>query len=192
MICTVTFIVISYFMSMAMDLVGTAYADERYNVSISLRSSEDCDKELELAKGLDNIQEYSAVGFNYMNSQNAEYTSEYMKYLESYGMVTNDVSIGVLALDEASYKRYEKECNISHSDDNIILVNGCVVNWNEDNKPKAGEVSAFKYKKGDTIELYDIDDSEAKYDENDELIEDSKKRIDYPLEISVITDLLFD
>ena len=84
---------------------------------------------------------------------------------------------------------YEKECNISHSDDNIILVNGCVVNWNEDNKPKAGEVSAFKYKKGDTIELYDIDDSEAKYDENDELIEDSKKRIDYPLEISVITNV---
>ena len=36
---------------------------------------------------------------------------------------------------------------------------------------------------------YDIDDSEAKYDENDELIEDSKKRIDYPLEISVITNV---
>lgn len=188
-ICTVTFIVISYFMSMAMDLVGTAYADERYNVSLSIRSSEDFNKELELAKGLDNIQEYSAVKFNYMNCQNAEYSEEYMKYLDNYGMVTNDVSIGVLVLDQSSYKRYEKECSISHSDDNIILVNGCVVNWAEDKKPKTGEVSAFKYKKGDTIELYDIDDSEAKFDENDELIEDSIKRIDYPLEISVITNV---
>lgn len=186
-ICTVTFIVISYFMSMAMDLVSASYTDDKYNVSFGLYLSEGTEFDLKQIEDLENVNEYSITKSNHMNAEDYEFTKEYAKYWKQMGVEGENPNLVVVSLDEDSFKRYAKECNVMNPDGKIILVNDCILTWDENGKSKTGEIATYKYNQGDTIKFYDTDDTNAKFDENDELIEDSVDKIEYQATISAVT-----
>lgn len=188
-ICTVTFIVISYFMSMAMDLVSASYTDDGYNVSLSLNMSEGYPFDFSQIRELENVEEFNITQSNYMTPQNFKFTDDYKAYWKYMGMEESDVNLVILTLDEDYFVKYASECGLIHPDGKVILVNNCVAAWEENGKKKSGVIDTFRYKAGDTIQFYDTDDSEARWDENDELIEDSVKKIEYQAKIGAVTDV---
>ena len=60
--------------------------------------------------------------------------------------------------------------------------------WEEDGKVKTGELDTFKYKAGDEMELSRVDDSDAQFDDDGNVIENSLKNIKYNIKISKIAD----
>ncbi|MGN0403405.1 MAG: FtsX-like permease family protein [Acetatifactor sp.] len=193
-ICTVTFLVISYFMSMAMSLVGASYTDENYNLYLGVRLSEDSEFDSAQIEELENIEKCSISRTNPMIMEDYELTDEYKEYLKAmWGQTVTpedfEMSIIVLTLDEKSFSEYAGECGVMNAEGKVILVNSCILQWNEEDKSRSGEISTFRYKAGDIISFYDTDDSEAVWNEAGELIEESIKKVKYRTKIDAVTGI---
>ena len=171
-ICSVTFIVISYFMSMAFSVVGMSYASADYNIGINMS----CKKELDIEKlsklvsGIEGVDDY-LVGAGYdFDVDKPEYTKEYGEYCRQVYDNSEDVSqmFLITVLDDKSYDKYASDAGIKNADTGAILVNkGTFDVYNEkSSKYVKKEMELYKYKAGDTIECgYNVYD-DASSDDN--------------------------
>ena len=173
-ICSVTFIVISYFMSMAFSMVGMSYASTDYNIGINMSYKKDIHIDIEklskLVSGIEGVDDY-LVGAGYdFDVRKPEYTKEYGEYCRQVYDDSEDVSQMVLitVLDDKSYDKYASDAGIKNAAAGAILVNkGTFDVYNEKSlKYVKKEMELYKYKAGDTIECgYNVYD-DASSDDN--------------------------
>ncbi len=144
-ICTVAFIAISSFTSLAFQTTKVAYGDRDYNVSLYYTAKNvDGDPEA-MIENLDNIQEIDKCKYYYgavNNDDRAVNNDEY---------VNNDVY--VLAIDDENYSKYIKSLGLTEqeADGKAILINNKIETVEADNKMKKVEGEYFKVKAGDSI-----------------------------------------
>ena len=171
-ICSVTFIVISYFMSMAFSRVGMSYASVDYNIGINMSCKKDLDIEKlsELLSGIEGAEDY-LVGAGYdFDVSKPEYTKEYGEYCRQLYDDSEDVSqmFLITVLDDKSYDKYASDAGIKNAAAGAILVNKCTFDVYNENSSKyvKKEMELYKYKAGDTIECgYNVYD-DASSDDN--------------------------
>lgn len=170
-ICSVTFIVISYFMSMAFSRVGMSYASVDYNIGINMSCKKDLDIEKlsKLLSGIEGAEDY-LVGAGYdFDVSKPEYTKEYGEYCRQVYDNSEDVSqmFLITVLDDKSYDKYASDAGIKNAAAGAILVNkGTFDVYNENSlKYVKKEMELYKYKAGDTIECgYNVyDDTSSDY-----------------------------
>lgn len=171
-ICSVTFIVISYFMSMAFSVVGMSYASADYNIGINMSCKKDIDIEKlsELLSGIEGAEDYLVGAGYYFDVDKPEYTKEYGEYCGQLYDDSEDVSQEFLitVLNDKSYDKYASDAGIKNADTGAILVNkGTFDVYNEkSSKYVKEEMELYKYKAGDTIECgYNVYD-DASSDDN--------------------------
>ena len=171
-ICSVTFIVISYFMSMAFSVVGMSYASADYNIGINMSCKKDIDIEKfsKLLSGIEGAEDY-LVGAGYdFDVSKPEYTKEYGEYCRQLYADSEDVSqmFLITVLDDKSYDKYASDAGIKNAAAGAILVNKCTFDVYNENSSKyvKKEMELYKYKAGDTIECgYNMYD-DASSDDN--------------------------
>ena len=171
-ICSVTFIVISYFMSMAFSMVGMSYASTDYNIGINMSYKKDIDIEKlsKLVSGIEGVDDY-LVGAGYdFDVDKPEYTKEYGEYCRQVYDNSEDVSemFLITVLDDKSYDKYASDAGIKNAAAGAILVNKGTFDVYNENSSKyvKKEMELYKYKEGDTIECgYNVYD-DASSDEN--------------------------
>ena len=171
-ICSVTFIVISYFMSMAFSVVGMSYASADYNIGINMSCKKDIDIEKfsKLLSGIKGAEDY-LVGAGYdFDVSKPEYTKEYGEYCRQLYDDSEDVSqmFLITVLDDKSYDKYASDAGIKNAAAGAILVNKCTFDVYNENSSKyvKKEMELYKYKAGDTIECgYNVYD-DASSDDN--------------------------
>ena len=171
-ICSVTFIVISYFMSMAFSVVGMSYASADYNIGINMSCKKDIDIEKfsKLLSGIEGAEDY-LVGAGYdFDVSKPEYTKEYGEYCGQLYDDSEDVSQEFLitVLDDKSYDKYASDAGIKNAAAGAILVNKGTFDVYNENSSKyvKKEMELYKYKAGDTIECgYNVYD-DASSDDN--------------------------
>ena len=171
-ICSVTFIVISYFMSMAFSVVGMSYASVDYNIGINMSCKKDLDIEKlsELLSGIEGAKDYLVGAGYYFDVDKPEYTKEYGEYCGQLYDDSEDVSQEFLitVLDDKSYDKYASDAGIKNANTGAIIVNkGTFDVYNEkSSKYVKEEMELYKYKAGDTIECgYNVYD-DASSDDN--------------------------
>ena len=171
-ICSVTFIVISYFMSMAFSVVGMSYASVDYNIGINMSCKKELDIEKlsELLRGIEGAKDYLVGAGYYFDVDKPEYTKEYGEYCGQLYDDSEDVSQEFLitVLNDKSYDKYASDAGIKNADTGAILVNkGTFDVYNEkSSKYVKEEMELYKYKAGDTIECgYNVYD-DASSDDN--------------------------
>lgn len=171
-ICSVTFIVISYFMSMAFSVVGMSYASVDYNIGINMSCKKDLDIEKlsELLSGIEGAKDYLVGAGYYFDVDKPEYTKKYGEYCGQLYDDSEDVSQEFLitVLNDKSYDKYASDAGIKNADTGAILVNKCTFDvYNEkSSKYVKEEMELYKYKAGDTIECgYNVYD-DASSDDN--------------------------
>lgn len=171
-ICSVTFIVISYFMSMAFSVVGMSYASTDYNIGINMSYKKDIDIEKlsKLVSGIEGVDDY-LVGAGYdFDVDKPEYTKEYGEYCGQLYYDSEDVSqmFLITVLDDKSYDKYASDAGIKNAAEGAILVNKCTFDVYNENSSKyvKKEMELYKYKAGDTIKCgYNVYD-DASSDDN--------------------------
>lgn len=171
-ICSVTFIVISYFMSMAFSVVGMSYASADYNIGINMSCKKDIDIEKfsKLLSGIEGAEDYLVgAGYDFYVSK-PEYTKEYGEYCRQVYDNSEDVSqmFLITVLDDKSYDKYASDAGIKNAAAGAILVNKCTFDVYNENSSKyvKKEMELYKYKAGDTIECgYNVYD-DASSDDN--------------------------
>lgn len=171
-ICSVTFIVISYFMSMAFSVVGMSYASVDYNIGINMSCKKDLDIEKlsELLSGIEGAKDYLVGAGYYFDVDKPEYTKEYGEYCGQLYDDREDVSqmFLITVLDDKSYDKYASDAGIKNAAAGAILVNKCTFDVYNENSSKyvKKEMELYKYKAGDTIECgYNVYD-DASSDDN--------------------------
>lgn len=171
-ICSVTFIVISYFMSMAFSVVGMSYASTDYNIGINMSCKKDLDIEKlsELLSDIEGAKDYLVGAGYYFDVDKPEYTKKYGEYCGQLYDDSEDVSQEFLitVLNDKSYDKYASDAGIKNADTGAILVNKCTFDVYNENSSKYAkkEMELYKYKAGDTIECgYNVYD-DASSDDN--------------------------
>lgn len=171
-ICSVTFIVISYFMSMAFSRVGMSYASVDYNIGINMSCKKDLDIEKlsKLLSGIEGAEDYLVGAGYYFDVDKPEYTKEYGEYCGQLYDDSEDVSQEFLitVLDDKSYDKYASDAGIKNAAAGAILVNKGTFDVYNENSSKyvKKEMELYKYKAGDTIECgYNVYD-DASSDDN--------------------------
>lgn len=171
-ICSVTFIVISYFMSMAFSMVGMSYASTDYNIGINMscKKNLDIEKLSELLSGIEGAKDYLVGAGYYFDVDKPEYTKEYGEYCGQLYDDSEDVSqeFFITVLNDKSYDKYASDAGIKNADTGAILVNkGTFDVYNEkSSKYVKEEMELYKYKAGDTIRCgYNVYD-DASSDDN--------------------------
>ena len=196
-ICSVTFIVISYFMSMAFSMVGMSYASTDYNIGINMSYKKDIDIEKlsKLVSGIEGVDDY-LVGAGYdFDVDKPEYTKEYGEYCRQLYDDSEDVSqmFLITVLDDKSYDKYASDAGIKNAAEGAILVNKCTFDVYNENSSKyvKKEMELYKYKAGDTIKcgynVYDDassddnaveGDTESSTDDNNDVEGDTESSVD--------------
>lgn len=189
-ICSVTFIVISYFMSMAFSVVGMSYASVDYNIGINMSCKKDLDIEKlsELVSGIEGVDDYLVGAGYYFDVDKPEYTKEYGEYCGQLYDDSEDVSQEFLitVLNDKSYDKYASDAGIKNADTGAILVNkGTFDVYNEkSSKYVKEEMELYKYKAGDTIRcgynVYEdaVDDDNAVEGDTESSTEDNSGYVD--------------
>ena len=189
-ICSVTFIVISYFMSMAFSMVGMSYASTDYNIGINMSYKKDIDIEKlsKLVSGIEGAKDY-LVGAGYdFDVDKPKYTKEYGEYCGQLYDDSEDVSQEFLitVLDDKSYDKYASDAGIKNAAAGAILVNKGTFDVYNENSSKyvKKEMELYKYKAGDTIRcgynVYEdaVDDDNAVEGDTESGTEDNSGYVD--------------
>ena len=189
-ICTITFIVVSYFMSMLFDVTSIEYSNETSNLSLTISEA---DINYEDAAGyldeFEEIERISYVAYELVRTEGCEYGSNVQKLLglsdEEMEAYNSDVMIRNLLmwiLDDYSYKQYLNDCRKSVKDGEVVFYNYMV-------EAGAGKVRAYEYK-DNILNVYREDYDLAEFDENDELIEDSVVKYYCDLKVGAESDMI--
>ncbi|WP_455719667.1 ABC transporter permease [Agathobacter sp.] len=156
-ICSVTFIAVSYFMSMAFHLTQMAYSNQSFNISMngSYKNSLDNEKMAKLVNEIDGVDDYLVATEYYFDVENPDMTKQYSDYFKSYDESTMYTTFAILVLDDKSYADYAKKAGISDDNGTGILINksNLYIYDEETEKETKAETKLFNYKAGDTLTL---------------------------------------
>lgn len=187
-ICTATFIVISYFMSMGFKLVKLAYGESDYDIYVyfyqntnDIFGNKDIISQL---TSLDNIEKYNATSSVSIYVENCEETKEFMEYKtgsDNYALqddYKNNYFV-VLCVSDNIYDEYIKELGLTDEEcaGKAVLINNDRVDiYNEkSNSMNTQWINLYEYEQGDIIAGY-INSGEEAGD------------TEYNLEIAAVTD----
>lgn len=181
-ICSVTFIVTSYFMSMAYHLVEMSYEKKNYNIDVNITpegGEMSNDTIVDAINSISGVKDYDVTKTYYFDVDDPDMTKEYGDYYKEYYMADNSKAVNavfeIAVMDDDSFAAYSKNAGFDDTDGKAILINrGQISVLNEEtNKYTDKEIRLFNYKAGDTISLgYTADTREDEVqntepDEND-------------------------
>ncbi len=160
-ICSSIFIALSYFINIAFYTVKMEYSSTDYNIKLSYDYNDTKVKDL-IPEVLSNstIKEHSIIKEFSLEVKNPSYSKEILKFYKDY--TYEDVygnthtaepptSINVFAVDNATYKRYLEELNLSYEENkDKVILNNYIREWNTESKEVI--LPLYTYEKGDTIE----------------------------------------
>ena len=159
-ICSVTFIVTSYFMSMAYHLVEMSYGKKDYNIDVNITPEGgeiSNDTIVDAINSISGVKDYDVTKTYSFDVDDPDMTKEYGDYYKEYYMADNSKDVNavfeIAVMDDDSFAAYSKN--------------------EETNKYTDKEIMLFNYKAGDTISLgYTADTTEDEVqntepDEND-------------------------
>ena len=181
-ICSVTFIVTSYFMSMAYHLVEMSYGKKDYNIDVNITPEGgeiSNDTIVDAINSISGVKDYDVTKTYSFDVDDPDMTKEYADYYKEYYMADNSKDVNavfeIAVMDDDSFAAYSKNAGFDDTDEKAILINrGQISVLNEEtNKYTDKEIMLFNYKAGDTISLgYTADTTEDEVqntepDEND-------------------------
>ena len=179
-ICSVTFIVTSYFM--AYHLVEMSYGKKNYNMDVNITpegGEMSNDTIVDAINSISGVKDYDVTKTYYFDVDDPDMTKEYGDYYKEYYMADNSKAVNavfeIAVMDDDSFAAYSKNAGFDDTDGKAILINrGQISVLNEEtNKYTDKEIRLFNYKAGDTISLgYTADTTEDEVqntepDEND-------------------------
>lgn len=129
-ICTLTFIVVSYFMSMLFSVSRSSYIEEKSNIQVSLYKeglkSEDIESYFDT---FDDIKSISYISYNLLYFENVDMSKELRKSLEREGVEIDDEyglfvdSTQVWVLDDNSFNEYVRSLNKRINTGEVVFYN---------------------------------------------------------------------
>lgn len=163
-ICTITFIVITYFMNLAFSVMDIAYDSEDYDVSLHFYRSENMNYEdvASEIEALENVKELSHVktGFIEVRDDTVRINEEYKKLINSED-VTGSVQIVIICMEDDDFIEYEKKIGVKDSEagKGAVLVDNMMVQYFDEEREEtvSREIEQFKYTSGDTMNAGVID-----------------------------------
>ena len=188
-ICTVTFIVISYFMSMVFDIVSLAYVNQKYNLCFDLYLGDETKLDRTVFDSLEYADRYIIERYEIMNVDQPAYTKQYKKYMEAHGLTEDEQFIYLIAMEDMAFEAYARECGIFNPGNSAILVNDTLAVGMGESGKQAAVIPVFQMEGGDTMKFYELDDSEVKFNDRDEVIPETIRRTDYSLTLAGVTDI---
>jgi putative ABC transport system permease protein len=198
-ICTATFIAISYFMSMAFDLVKQEAGEYDYNLSVTFWLTDENESQALINNilTLDNIDSYNECRVKTVYSDNTKKTDLYIKSLMGEDESNKEYCenalecFDVVCVSDECYKEYLKEIGLSESDcvNKAILINDLktTIYNKEKGKYYDATIDVFDYKAGDTLDLYVEDYTNADWDEEEGKLVGAEKK-EFKLSLAAVTD----
>ncbi len=176
-ICTVTFIVISYFMSMMYSMVGISVSDNECNLYSSHTQELQFERVFRDLADLEGVEKLTVHKRKMVDVSTSVYTPEYMeRCMNGYG--SDEAMLEIIVLDAASYKKYLSQLGAGNMTGKAVLVNNQII-------PGYGEVDTFACKKGEKLEFsqmdYSINEGENETEKNE------KRKVKSSLEIGAVT-----
>ncbi len=190
-ICTMTFIVISYFMSMCFDMVEMLYGSRDYSLLIQSNTTHQengtADKVFEAIQNIEGITCHSKITSVTVSSHEIKYTDFMLEqYEKQWGEKPRDLDYELLVLSDEAYAAYCKEAKISVSSGDVVLINYDKISVVNEKTQRVHDamVQQTSYEDGDTLTLYT---------ETWERLEgDDYERVEHelqPLSIAGVTDV---
>lgn len=154
-ICTVTFIVISYFMSMGFDLVKITLGQADYSLSLKIKDEimpRDLKDSILKQDDIDEKVHYYTSKALFKNLKKSE---QYKDYLEEMSITGGDDAIQIIAMEDDEFKDYARKAGVSYKDcdEKVILINETTVftRNKETDKMVQAVIPILDYEKGDVL-----------------------------------------
>lgn len=156
-ICTVTFIVVSYFMSMLFSTISLSYDTDKANVVAYVESVEDYDKLESDIGSLENIDDFNILKDGVFYNRNIPLTKDFEDYTDELQVdELGKNQIIVSGVSDKTFQELARENGIKAEDGVGILVNKVVYEIDTDQVREKGEVNTFDCKAGDVMEVSDV------------------------------------
>ncbi len=169
-ICTVTFIVVSYFMSMLFSVTRVSYIEEKSNLDVSFyRDGLKCEDIESYFDSINDIEAISYISYNVLMFDDIDVSKELKKTFEREGLEDSDMNIDTIVvwiLDDNSFSEYVKSCK-KH------INAGEIVFYNYMNIQQIGLIRACDYD-GNQITVYNPNYS---VDEDEPDMPDKNKKV---------------
>ena len=165
-ICVVTFIVTSYFMSMMFKVAGLHVNTDNASIIADVYKYDDFTQLSKSIRGIDNVDDYVIAQESDIWSANVEKTEglikmEKMSYDPSVAL--EDSRLLLCAMDDESFDAYVKENRLMTKTGEGIMINSGYIGFeNEDGELQIGEGQQYTNKAGETIEFKDCNEKKYK------------------------------
>lgn len=160
-ICIVTFIVTSYFMSMMFKVAGLHVNTDNASLVARAYKYDDFTELTEKVRGIDNIDDYVIMQETDIWCSNMKKTEGRLKIEEMSYDPSNESECNRLllcAMDDESFDAYVKENRLkSEAGEGILINSGYIGYEDEEGDSQLGEGLLYNNKAGDTIEFKDSD-----------------------------------
>lgn len=154
-ICTTTFIVISYFMSMGFDLVKVVFGEVDYSLSLKIDNELVTDDIVNSIMNAENIDEKSHYQVVNLVFENCKETSQFEKYKDNDYIKKGENNISIVAMEEDDFVEFAREAGVSKKDcqGKSILINEAMVYIMNENTDKMVQavIPLLDYEEGDVI-----------------------------------------
>ena len=163
MVSVIIFISLYSFVNLFKTAIEGDLDSSEYNISIKINNFDykNNQKILNNIKSSDYIDEYSLGRVNGVNIEKVTFKSDYKNYAGHFD--ENDYYLNIVALDDASFKKYLKDNKLNYDDykDKLILFNYPEENYFDvkENRSKYKRFEALNYNDGDTLKVITADGS---------------------------------
>lgn len=147
------FIALYSFMSSAFNYIENELNISDYNIYVSMNIKDDTYNQVLEATKLDNIEDYTILREETINSKNIKYNTEYK---EKANIVDDEYDdyISIVSIGDEQYKKYIKSLGLNYEDmkNKAIIYDTVNVNASEAGKSINYKLREYAYEKGDVIE----------------------------------------
>lgn len=168
-ICSITFIVISYFMSLAFHLVRMSYGNQSYNISVGADGDTGVSNE-ELSgiiREIDGVKDFVVAKEYYFNVDHPELTGDFREYEQQMYAdgeeQSSDMTFKLIVMEQKGFDSYVRQMGLSDVGTGAILINRGTLEFYDEKagKYKQRETRLFDYRAGDKLKLqYSVDNVE--------------------------------
>lgn len=185
-ICTVTFIVISYFMSMLLTLASQKTSEEVSNVKMTVEAVQDSTVFKKEIDSLDGYTNYAIEGRQSVFWDNGQWTDRYADYMNVCEFEEEErKEISFARLNDEAFEKYARECGIDDAQGKAIVVNSKWIGYGDmDGKIYQGMTDVYKNEVGSKLKFYEYYMPEEEYDNEDAQL----VKGEYELELAGFTD----
>ena len=160
-ICSITFIVISYFMSLAFHLVRMSYGNQSYNVSVWADGDAKVSNEkmAGIIREIDGVKEFVVAKEYYFNVDHPELTGDFREYEQQMYAdgeeQSSDMTFKLIVMEQKGFDSYVRQMGLSDVGTGAILINRGTLEFYDEKSGKytQRETRLFDYKAGDKLKL---------------------------------------